>query len=120
MSMDESPLHDDDILTTDEAARMLRLHRRTMYQKVREQRIPYLRVGREIRFSRSALSAWMRGNGATPVTQESADGSSVQEHVPTVLPSHVRSRLVSSRDMVEELRRAEGLPERRRQAKRAT
>ena len=51
-------------LTVDEAARLLRVNRKTLYDAVRNGRIPgVIRMGRSIRIGRDALLGWLRGNG---------------------------------------------------------
>ena len=52
------------VLTVDEAARFLRLNRKTLYDAVRAGELPgVVRVGRSIRIGRDALSGWLQGNG---------------------------------------------------------
>ena len=52
-------------LTVDEAARLLRVNRKTLYDAVREGRVPgVVRMGRTIRIGRDALLEWLRGNGS--------------------------------------------------------
>lgn len=50
----------DEILTLEEAAAFLRVKRRTLYDRVQRKTIPHLRVGKLIRFSKSALLDWMQ------------------------------------------------------------
>jgi excisionase family DNA binding protein len=45
-------------LTAQEAADLLRVQRRSLYRLVQQQRIPYRRVERAIRFERNELLAW--------------------------------------------------------------
>ncbi len=53
------------VLTVDEAARLLRVNRKTLYDAVREGRVPgVIRLGRSIRIGRTALVTWLRGNGS--------------------------------------------------------
>ena len=53
------------VLTVDEAARLLRVNRKTLYDAVREGRVPgVIRLGRSIRIGRTALLGWLRGNGS--------------------------------------------------------
>ena len=52
-----------DILTVDEAARLLRVNRKTLYEVIRLNRPRWaIRFGRTIRVSRSALLEAFRGN----------------------------------------------------------
>lgn len=51
---------DEDVLLADEAAKLLRLHPKVLYQLVNELKIPHFRIGpRRIRFRRTSLVAWM-------------------------------------------------------------
>lgn len=51
-------------LTVDEAARVLRVNRKTLYDAVRDGRVPgVIRMGRSIRIGRDALLGWLRGDG---------------------------------------------------------
>jgi excisionase family DNA binding protein len=53
------------VLTVDEAARLLRVNRKTLYEAVRAGEVPgVVRVGRSIRIGRDALLRWMEGNGS--------------------------------------------------------
>ncbi|MBI3653690.1 MAG: helix-turn-helix domain-containing protein [Acidobacteria bacterium] len=51
---------DDEILTLEEAAIFLKLKRRTLYDMVQRRKIPFLRAGKFIRFSKQALLTWMK------------------------------------------------------------
>jgi excisionase family DNA binding protein len=52
------------VLTVDEAARLLRVNRKTLYDAVRAGEVPgVVRLGRSIRIGRDALLRWMEGNG---------------------------------------------------------
>ena len=51
--------------TVGEAARLLRVNRKTLYEAVRAGEVPgVVRVGRSIRIGREALLRWMEGNGS--------------------------------------------------------
>lgn len=54
-----------EILTPVEAAGMLRLKNFQLYRYVREGVIPAVRVGRQLRFSRSALVDWIERGGTS-------------------------------------------------------
>lgn len=49
----------DDVLTAPEAAQLLKIGRRQLYEAVGRKDIPHQRIGRTIRFSRSALLRWL-------------------------------------------------------------
>ncbi len=47
-------------LTVSEAAKLLRITTRSIYQMVAESRIPYRRVGRAVRFEQTELMEWTK------------------------------------------------------------
>lgn len=49
----------DDVLTVDEAAKLLRIGRNQLYEAIGRGGIPHLRIGRTIRLSRRALARVM-------------------------------------------------------------
>jgi excisionase family DNA binding protein len=53
------------VLTVDEAAQLLRVNRKTLYEAVRLGHVPgVVRLGRSIRIGRDALLGWLQGNGS--------------------------------------------------------
>jgi excisionase family DNA binding protein len=56
MAPSATPPHSAEFLTVDEAACVLRVDRKTVYESIRRKRLPgVLRLGRTIRIRRSAL-----------------------------------------------------------------
>jgi excisionase family DNA binding protein len=56
-----------DLLTYDEAASELNLKIGTLYALVAQGRVPHVRLGRRlVRFSRTALQAWLRQRTVEP------------------------------------------------------
>jgi excisionase family DNA binding protein len=53
-------LVEDDLLTFKEAMRLLKVSKSTLYYHVQNNRIPYMKVGRLLRFSLAALKVWMQ------------------------------------------------------------
>lgn len=51
-----------EVLTAGEAAAMLRVSERQLLKAVERGELPGRRIGEEWRFSREALSAWLRGD----------------------------------------------------------
>ncbi len=49
----------DPLLTADEVARVLRVTRAWVYTETRARRIPHVRLGRYVRYRRSAVEAWV-------------------------------------------------------------
>lgn len=57
------PAHDPEVLTVDEAAALLRVNRKTLYEAIRSGAIPGVRrIGRAIRVHRETMLRWM-GHG---------------------------------------------------------
>jgi len=62
---------DDTFLTTDEVLEYLQVNLRTVYRLIKAGRIPAVRVGRQWRFRKADLDAWLesqRRGGRAPVT----------------------------------------------------
>ncbi len=60
--------HDDELLTVDQAATLLKRDKGTIYQLVNNAKhglgtFPYLKQGRRLRFSKRALLVWTTENG---------------------------------------------------------
>lgn len=50
-----------DVMTVAEVADLLRVGRNAVYDAVARNEIPHVRVGRLLRFHRSAVMQWLRG-----------------------------------------------------------
>lgn len=64
----KNAINDDELLTIDEAAALLKRDRQTIYQLVNNTKhglgsFPYLKQGRRLRFSKRALLQWSTENG---------------------------------------------------------
>jgi excisionase family DNA binding protein len=57
---DVPPEAESELLTAVELARWLRITPRTVYRFVRNAQLPYVRVGRGLRFKRADVEAWIR------------------------------------------------------------
>lgn len=57
-----SDLLDEPLLNADEAAQLLHVPRSTLYELVRSRRLPHVRVGRSLRFTRVHLAGWVDEN----------------------------------------------------------
>jgi excisionase family DNA binding protein len=55
----------DDILTIDEAAKLLKIPRSSIYKLAQEGNIPAHKVGRHWRFHRGTLVRWIAGDNIT-------------------------------------------------------
>lgn len=58
---DPQPLAEP-LLDANEAARLLRVPRSTLYELVRSRGLPHVRVGRTLRFTRRGLAGWISAN----------------------------------------------------------
>jgi excisionase family DNA binding protein len=57
---------DDTFLTTEEVLDYLQVNLRTVYRLIKAGRIPAVRVGRQWRFRRADLDAWLESQGTRP------------------------------------------------------
>lgn len=55
----EQLVADDDLLTADEVAAILRMTKAWVYTQTRAERIPHVSLGRYVRYRRSAIIAWL-------------------------------------------------------------
>jgi excisionase family DNA binding protein len=69
------PSEADELLTLDEVAAILKLPKSWIYERTRRKLIPHVKLGKYLRFSRAALSKWVRGadEGTLPAGQGKAD-----------------------------------------------
>jgi excisionase family DNA binding protein len=51
--------YDDEVITAHEVAAILRMTAAWVYAETRRNRIPHMRLGRYVRYRRSAIEAWM-------------------------------------------------------------
>lgn len=52
----------EDLLTLEELCSLLKVKKQRIYEWVHLGRIPYTKVGRFLRFSRSQINAWLESN----------------------------------------------------------
>jgi excisionase family DNA binding protein len=60
----------DSILTVNELADYLRVHRSTVYRLLKQHQIPAFRVGSDWRFSQEAIVEWQRKTALAFTTEE--------------------------------------------------
>lgn len=60
--MSASQLLSEPLLDANEAARLLRVPRSTLYELVRSRGLPHVKVGRALRFTREDLAFWLAEN----------------------------------------------------------
>ena len=65
---------DSAFLTTSEVLRYLNVNVRTIYRLARNGAIPAVRIGRQWRFRRSDLDAWLDSQRAMPTVGQGSDG----------------------------------------------
>lgn len=59
MSAPDAPRADEPLLTADEVADVLRVTTSWVYAETRAYRLPHVRLGRYVRYRRSAITAWI-------------------------------------------------------------
>jgi excisionase family DNA binding protein len=57
------PVKNGDILDVDEAAALLKVSKKTVYSRVKENAIPHARLGRKLLFHRQSLIQWIADGG---------------------------------------------------------
>ena len=75
-----------EIMTVPQVAEYLHTCTETIYRVVKKGKIPALRVGRDLRFRRSELEAWMAQQ------QRETDRAVAEEPVPVTAPKRVKRR----------------------------
>lgn len=58
-------MNDDHFLTTEEVLEYLQINLRTIYRLIKAGKIPAVRVGRQWRFRKQDIDAWLMGNRST-------------------------------------------------------
>ena len=71
---DDYIMNDEHFLHTDEVGAYLQVHQRTLYRLIRNGQLPAVRVGRQWRFRRQDLEAWLRGGRQTGKLTRAARG----------------------------------------------
>ncbi|MBI2341473.1 MAG: helix-turn-helix domain-containing protein [Deltaproteobacteria bacterium] len=57
---------DNDVMTTSEVMNYLKVSRKTVLKLVHEGKIPAQKVGKDFRYLKSEIDAFLRGNAVTP------------------------------------------------------
>ncbi len=79
---------DDEVLTADEAAALLKVSAQTVLKESREGRLPGIKVGREWRYSRLALLRHLGQYVGERDVSDSTDGDALGPgHPPTTSPT---------------------------------
>lgn len=87
---------DESILTLAEAAQFIRVSERTLGDLARRRRVPCQKVGREWRFSRTALEAWIAGRDETATAPASREPSPRPYELPTPEAATIAEPLVQT------------------------
>ena len=62
----------DEFLTVEELAERLKIAPGTIYNWVSRGEIPYVKIGRAVRFRRADIDAWIEGQGSTTPAENTA------------------------------------------------
>lgn len=87
---------DESLLTAEDAAKILKISKYTLYELVKRGEIPARRIGRQLRFDRDVLQQYLRGNAGQPPLNEQERNA--QQTIP-----QSSLRFVGSHDPVVEL-----------------
>jgi excisionase family DNA binding protein len=74
-ALPHSPDGDFQLLTVSEASELIRLPRSSVYELVRNGRIPFVRIGRRLFFVRAALVRWLIEEMSVPPRRREPGGS---------------------------------------------
>ena len=68
MATGSKPVQDftGQVMTADEVAELLRVHRSTIYRLLKTGQIPFFRMGSDYRFSRQAIDEWRKSQEDPP------------------------------------------------------
>ena len=68
------------LLTVSEAARLLRISRGLAYELVRQERIPFIRLGRRLLIPRHGLEVWIAREAGLPPPSQPVVHAEPQRH----------------------------------------
>jgi len=60
-------VENQNLLTTTEVAQYLKINKNTVYHLARSGKVPAIKVGKQWRFNREQLDAWMQGGSSNNV-----------------------------------------------------
>jgi len=75
-----APSKNGDILDVDEAAALLKVSKKTIYARVKNNAIPHAKLGRKLLFSRAKLTQWV-ADGADLAIRAEGDEQLSLEHL---------------------------------------
>ena len=87
---------DETFLTTEEVLEYLQVNLRTVYRLIKAGKIPAVRVGRQWRFRKSDIDAWLDSQHTRPAQAAAQAADAPQAATPSVVrrPAHTRPRIL--------------------------
>jgi excisionase family DNA binding protein len=86
-----------EVLTVEEAAKLLRVNRNTVYEAVARRALPHRRLGRRIIFSKAALLEWLAAGMRGASTPATALASMSPHPQPRTLPQFTNAQYTGRR-----------------------
>ena len=83
---------DETFLTTEEVLEYLQVNLRTVYRLIKAGKIPAVRVGRQWRFRKSDIDAWLDTQHTRPMTRAVAPAPVADAPVPSDRPAGIQGR----------------------------
>ncbi|MGH9885556.1 MAG: helix-turn-helix domain-containing protein [bacterium] len=81
-----------EVLTVEEAAKLLRVNRNTVYEAVARRALPHRRLGRRIVFSKAALLEWLAAGTRGASAPTAAPASMSPQPQPRALPQFTNAQ----------------------------
>jgi len=75
----QKPKQADEWLNADQAAEFLMLKKSTIYKKVHEKSVPYYKIGKNLKFSRNELTAFIKGGKVEQSMKPNNNGVYVED-----------------------------------------
>jgi len=69
----DTPTPPPEVMTIDQVAEYLQLHKQVVYRHVRNKTIPASRIGATLRFKKSIIDAWLTDSALDTLRQERKD-----------------------------------------------
>ena len=95
-------MRDESFLTTEEVLEYLQINLRTVYRLIKAGKIPAIRVGRQWRFRKADLDAWLT-NQQTPSASVTAEGTSTPSPAPAQTGERPRVLVVDDEASIRDL-----------------
>jgi len=85
---------DETFLTTEEVLAYLQVNLRTVYRLIKAGKIPAVRVGRQWRFRKSDIDAWLDSQHSRPPASPARDSQAAPASVPAYHVTNARPRIL--------------------------